>query len=162
MSDMRMEHDNRNAPLETETAIFAGGCFWHMEDAFQKLDGVSTVYAGYTGGLMKDPTYQQVVSHATDHLEAVEVHYNPDEITYNELLEHFWKNANPAESAIFYTSDEQRELAELSRKYIDKRIGKVTKIAAATTFYKAEEEHQDYYQKNGFACLVNKVWRLGK
>ncbi|SDW47019.1 peptide-methionine (S)-S-oxide reductase MsrA [Paenibacillus sp. CF384] len=159
MSDMRTD---KGQEVSLDTAVFAGGCFWHMEDAFQKLDGVSTVYAGYTGGVMKDPTYQQVISHATDHLEAVEVHYNPKVITYNELLQQFWKNASPAEAAIFYTSTEQMELAEASRKDAAKRIGNATKITAATTFYKAEEEHQDYYERHGMACIVNKVFRLGR
>lgn len=145
---------NESPNTSSDTAIFAGGCFWHMEDTFQKLDGVSSVYTGYTGGHDKNPTYKKVVSKTSDHLEAVEVHYNPSVIMYDELLQIFWRNVDSTgsgHSAIFYTSHEQKELAEASRKELDssKRFHKpvVTKIAAATTFYKAEDEHQDYYEK---------------
>ncbi|REE69710.1 peptide-methionine (S)-S-oxide reductase [Paenibacillus taihuensis] len=157
-----MKNGNMKEPLET--AIFAGGCFWHMEDAFQKLDGVSHVYAGYTGGVMENPTYEQVVSYMSDHIEAVEVHYNPNAITYHELLNNFWKNSDLRESAIFYTSNEQRELAQKSLNEMAKQSIKpvVTKIAAASTFYMAEEEHQNYYKKNGLAACLNKVWGLRK
>ncbi|WP_236013461.1 peptide-methionine (S)-S-oxide reductase MsrA [Paenibacillus glycanilyticus] len=159
-----MKNDRMNTIEPLETAIFAGGCFWHMEDAFQKLDGVSHVYSGYTGGTMEDPTYLKVVSHVSDHIEAIEIHFNPNMITYDELLGNFWDNSNLSESVIFYTSNKQRELAEASRNARAKRINKPvpTRITSATTFYMAEEEHQNYYQKNGLAACLIKDWRLGK
>lgn len=139
----------------TDTAIFAGGCFWHMEETFQQLDGVSSVYTGYTGGQDDNPTYKKVVSKTSDHLESIEVHYNPNVITYDELLQAFWINVDPTDagnqSAIFYTSHEQKKLVEASRKKLDesKRLNKpiVTQIAAATPFYRAEDEHQNYYKR---------------
>ena len=149
--------------VPSDTAIFAGGCFWHMEETFQQLEGVSNVYTGYTGGHDTNPTYVKVVSNTTDHLESVEVHFNPNEITYEELLQVFWSNIDPTagghygdrgnehQSAIFYKNNEQKEQAEISRhklresKRFDKPIA--TEIAAATTFYKAEDEHQNFYEK---------------
>ncbi|WP_162463124.1 peptide-methionine (S)-S-oxide reductase MsrA [Paenibacillus psychroresistens] len=134
---------NESSNTPSDIAIFAGGCFWHMEDTFQKLDGVSSVYTGYTGGHDINPTYKKVVSNTSDHLEGVEVHYNPSLITYDELLQIFWRKVDPTNadghSAIFYTSLKQKELAEASRKELDssKRFQKpvVMKIAAATTFF---------------------------
>lgn len=149
--------------IASDTAIFAGGCFWHMEEVFQQLEGVSNVYTGYTGGRDTNPTYLKVVSNTTDHLESVEVHFNPNEITYEELLQVFWSNIDPTagghdgdrgnehQSAIFYMNNDQKELAEVSLHNLReaKRFGKpiATKIAAATTFYKAEDEHQNFYEK---------------
>ncbi|WP_167747053.1 peptide-methionine (S)-S-oxide reductase MsrA [Cohnella luojiensis] len=149
---------------ESDNAIFAGGCFWHMGDTFEKLDGVSSVYTGYTDGHHKNPTYHEVSSGTTGHLESVEVHFDPNVISYDELLQVFWRNIDPTEGdgpfgdrrnpyqpAIFYTSNEQKELAEASKKEMEasKRFDKpiATKIGAATTFYKAEDEHQGYYKK---------------
>ncbi|SFT13248.1 peptide-methionine (S)-S-oxide reductase MsrA [Paenibacillus sp. BC26] len=148
-----------------ETAIFAGGCFWHMEEAFEQIDGVVRVETGYTGGNTKNPTYEEVGSGTTGHLESIEVLYNPNQITYDNLLQLFWRNVDPTDadgqfadrgqdylSAVFYRSHEQRELAEASRDALtaSNRFEKpiVTKIASASTFYKAETEHQDYYKKN--------------
>ncbi|SFT13260.1 peptide-methionine (S)-S-oxide reductase MsrA [Paenibacillus sp. BC26] len=152
---------NENAVTPNETAIFTGGCFWHMEEVFQKLGGVSDVYTGYSGGQDTNPTYNKVVSKTTDQLESVEVHYNPDRVTYDELLKVFWQNVDPTDdqSAIFYKGQEQRERAEASRKelrssrWFHKPIG--TKIAEATPFYKAEDEHQDYYKKSTLSFKVS-------
>ena len=146
-------------------AIFAGGCFWCMESPFEKLDGVSEVISGYTGGHTLNPTYQEVSAGGTGHAEAVEVHYNPQQISYKKLLEVFWRQINPTDaggqfvdrgnqyrSEIFYLNDGQRQLAEASKKQLeesgkfDKPI--VTAITPAGIFYPAEEYHQDYYSKN--------------
>lgn len=176
--------EDSNTPYET--AIFAGGCFWHMEEAFEKLDGVLRVESGYTGGHKENPTYAEVGSKTTGHLESVEVRYNSNLITYDNLLQVFWRNVDPTDpdgqfidrgndllSAIFYNSPKQKQLAEASRDALaqSKRFVKpiVTKISSASTFYKAEVEHQDYYKKNriryklnefssGRSAYLNKVW----
>lgn len=149
----------------TATATFAGGCFWCMEPPFEKLAGVREVISGYTGGSKVNPTYEEVSSGATGHLESVEVIYDPSVISYDRLLDVFWKNIDPTDSggqfvdkggqyrsAIFYHSEEQKRLAETSKQKLgasgifQKPI--VTEILPATTFYKAEDYHQDYYKKN--------------
>ncbi|WP_240343771.1 peptide-methionine (S)-S-oxide reductase MsrA [Paenibacillus sp. SYP-B3998] len=159
---MTTVNEKSNTPYEI--AIFAGGCFWNMEEPFEKLDGVLRVVTGYTGGHKENPTYAEVSSRTTGHLESVEVRYNPNRITYDKLLQVFWRNIDPTDadgqfvdrgeeyhSAIFYNSNEQKELAEASRdalvssRRFDKPI--VTKILLASTFYNAEQEHQDYYKK---------------
>ncbi|WP_051236252.1 peptide-methionine (S)-S-oxide reductase MsrA [Paenibacillus pinihumi] len=148
-----------------ETAVFAGGCFWQFEPYFEDLKGVLSVSAGYTGGQTQNPTYAEVSSGSTGHLESVEVRYNPNQITYDELLQVFWQSIDPTNAdgqfdnlgpqyhtAVFYNSKGQKAAAEASRDALaatgkfDKPI--VTEIAAATKFYMAEEEHQDYYKKN--------------
>lgn len=165
---------NENSSTPYETAIFAGGCFWHMEESFEKLDGVLRVESGYTGGHKENPTYAEVGSGTTGHLESVEVRYNPNQITYDNLLQVFWQNVDPTDadgqfvdrgdeylSAVFYTSNEQKELAEASRdalvasKRFDKPI--VTKISSASTFYKAEVEHQDYYKKSPISYKISEL-----
>jgi len=144
-------------------AIFAGGCFWCMEKPFEELEGVISVISGYTGGSTKNPTYENYASGG--HLEAVEIVYDPTKITYNQLLDVFWRQIDPTDpngqfvdrgkqysTAIYYFDAEQKRLAEESkrdqgkRKVFDKPI--VTPIIRASTFYKAEEYHQDYYKKN--------------
>jgi peptide-methionine (S)-S-oxide reductase len=154
------------APAKTlEKATFAGGCFWCMEPPFEKLEGVESVIAGYTGGRTENPTYEEVSSGMTGHAEAVEVHYDPARITYAALLDVFWHNIDPTtrdrqfvdmgsqyRTAIFYHNEEQKRLAEESKKKYDAsgRFGKpiVTEIVPAGKFYPAEEYHQDYYKKN--------------
>jgi peptide-methionine (S)-S-oxide reductase len=148
-----------------EKATFAGGCFWCMEPPFDELPGVISTTSGYTGGRTKNPTYEQVSAGDTGHAEAVEVVYDPSKITYARLLDVFWKNIDPItpnrqfcdigtqyRSAIYYHNDEQRRLAEASKKVLE-NSGRfkqpiVTEIAAASPFYRAEEYHQDYYKKN--------------
>ena len=144
-------------------AIFAGGCFWCMEKPFEELDGVISVTSGYTGGSMENPTYENYA--LSGHLEAVEIVYNPMKITYNQLLDVFWRQIDPTDpdgqfvdrgkeysTAIYYFDAEQKRLAEASKraleknKVFDKPI--VTLIIRASTFYKAEAYHQDYYKKN--------------
>lgn len=148
-----------------EKATFAGGCFWCMESPFEKLEGVREVISGYTGGAVVNPTYEQVTTGATGHLESVEVLFDPAKVSYEKLLDVFWKQINPTDaggqfvdrgssyrSAIFYHGDEQKRLAEESKKKLaasarfDKPI--ITPILPAGPFYRAEDYHQDYYKKN--------------
>jgi peptide-methionine (S)-S-oxide reductase len=152
-------------PDARATAIFAGGCFWCEETAFEGLPGVFSVVSGYTGGQTKNPTYEQVSSGGTGHAESVEVTYDPGKISYEKLLEVFWHNVDPFQkdaqfcdhgtqyrSAIFYRDEAQRKAAEESRRKLEEQPrfkGKiVTQIVAASTFYPAEEYHQDFYKKN--------------
>lgn len=146
-------------------ATFAGGCFWCTESDFEKLTGVVKVISGYTGGTLENPTYEQVSSGTTRHLESVEVHFDPKRISYNQLLSAFWKMVNPTDAggqfvdrgnqyttAIFTHNPEQRAEAESSRQALmdsgryDKPI--VTPIIDAGPFYPAEEYHQNYYKRN--------------
>lgn len=152
---------------ETETAVFAGGCFWCMEPPFDKLEGVLSTTSGYTGGTVKNPTYKQVSAGGTGHAEAVKIVYDPAKISYSELLDVFWKNIDPTtpdrqfcdrgsqyRSAIFYLDEEQKKLAEASRDALEKNKpfdgSIVTTIEAGSTFYPAEEYHQDYYTRNPY------------
>ncbi|MHC1726764.1 MAG: peptide-methionine (S)-S-oxide reductase MsrA [Syntrophobacteraceae bacterium] len=147
------------------SATFAGGCFWCTQADFEKIDGVVKVIAGYTGGQQANPSYKEVSAGGTDHLEAVRVIYDPDRVSYKELLDFFWRHVNPTDSggqfvdrgaqyrsAIFYHDEEQRRLAEESRLELDKsgRFDKpiVTEIKKSSAFYPAEDYHQDYYKKN--------------
>jgi peptide-methionine (S)-S-oxide reductase len=144
-------------------AIFAGGCFWCMEPPYDDQPGVDATISGYIGGDLDNPTYEDVISGETGHAEVVRIDYQPDEISYEQLLEIFWRNIDPFavdqqfcdvgdqyRSAIFYVDDEQRELAEASKAEMEERFGReiATQIVAADTFWEAEEYHQDYYQKN--------------
>jgi len=152
-------------PAERATAIFAGGCFWCEETAFEGLPGVFSVTSGYTGGQKKNPTYEEVSSGSTGHAESVEVVYDSSKISYEKLLDVFWHNVDPTQangqfcdhgteyrSAIFYKDEAQRKAAEESKRKIEEMPrfkGKiVTQIVAASTFYPAEEYHQDFYKKN--------------
>ena len=146
-----------------EKATFAGGCFWCIESAFDELEGVKEAVSGYTGGKTKNPTYVEVCSGNTGHYEAVQVTFNSDKITYKELVEIFWQQIDPTDptgqfadkgsqykTAIFYHNEEQKEIAEESKKALDKS-GKfdkpiVTEIKEAVEFYVAEDYHQDYYK----------------
>ena len=149
-------------------ATFGAGCFWHVEDLFAKTKGVKSTKVGYTGGQLSDPTYEEVCTDKTGHAEAVEVEYDPTEISFEGLLDVFWNNHNPTtlnrqgpdvgiqyRSAIFYHDEEQKEIAEKSKNLLDKS-GKfsdpiVTQIVPAPVFYKAEEYHQKYFKKHGFS-----------
>lgn len=154
-----------SAGTSLEKATFSGGCFWCMEPPFEKLNGVKEVISGYTGGDIKDPTYKEVSSGTTGHVEAVQVVYDPAIITYAELLDVFWRQIDPTDdggqfadrgssylTAIFYHSEEQKMLAEQSKEALEK-LGRydepvVTPIRPAGPFYRAEGYHQDYYKKN--------------
>ena len=153
-----------------EKAIFAAGCFWHIEEVFSKLKGVVSTRVGYTGGNTKNPTYEQVSSGKTDHAEAIEITFNPKVISYKELLETFWKVHNPTSlnrqgpdigtnyrSAIFYTNEKQKETAIKSKEEYQKNLAKpiVTEIKKFDIFYPAEEYHQKYFKKNArFSCGI--------
>ncbi len=156
-------------------ATFAGGCFWCTEADFEKLPGVVKVISGYAGGQKENPTYEEVSSGTTDHVEAVQVYYDPAKITYEELLAYFWKHIDPTDhggqfvdqgsqyrSVIFYDNEEQRQMAEKSKEALAKsgRFNKpvVTKIVKLTQFFEAEEYHQDYYKKHP---LKYKYYRYG-
>ena len=155
----------RLTTAQTATAIFAGGCFWCEETAFEGLNGVISVTSGYTGGQTKNPTYEEVSSGATGHAESVQVVFDPAKITYEQLLDVFWHNIDPLQkngqfcdhgtqyrSAIFYGNDGQKRAAEESKRKLEQQPrfqGKIaTQIVAASTFYPAEEYHQDFYKKN--------------
>ncbi len=148
-----------------KTATFAGGCFWCMEPPFDKIDGVISTTSGYTGGQTKNPTYEEVSSGGTGHAESVQIVFDPTKVSYEQLLDVFWQNIDPFtpngqfcdhgrqyRTAIFYHSEEQKRLAEASKRALEQsgRFTKpiVTEIVPAGEFYKAEEYHQDYYQKN--------------
>jgi peptide-methionine (S)-S-oxide reductase len=150
-------------PAATAKATFAGGCFWCMEPPYDKLDGVSSTISGYAGGKTKNPTYEEVSRGTTGHTEVVQVTYDPKKITYEKLLEVFWRNVDPLtanrqfcdvgsqyRTAIFYHDETQKRLAEESKKALGKRFKEpvVTEIVAYTEFYPAEDYHQDYYIKN--------------
>lgn len=154
--------------LRTDTATFGTGCFWCTEALFQQLDGVLKVTSGYTGGQVKNPTYKEVCDGNTGHAEAVEIVYDPEKITFDELLEAFWQAHDPTtlnrqgndvgtqyRSAIFFHNAEQKAKAEKYKAELDKSGAWdkpiVTEITPASTFYVAENYHQDYYNNNGSA-----------
>ncbi|MFG6158013.1 peptide-methionine (S)-S-oxide reductase MsrA [Halomonas sp. 1390] len=148
---------------ETASAVFAGGCFWCVEEAYDKVDGVTATTSGYTGGHTENPTYRQVTAGGTGHAEAVKVDYDPERVDYETLLYVFWRNVDPfAEdrqfcdkgasyrSAIFPMNAEQRALAEASREAMAERFDReiATEISDFDAFYPAEEYHQNYYAEN--------------
>jgi len=147
-------------------ATFGAGCFWHVEDLLSKTKGVTSTQVGYIGGQLTNPTYEEVCTDKTGHAEAVQVEYNPDEISFEKLLDIFWKNHNPTtlnrqgpdigiqyRSAIFYHDEQQKDIAEKSKQSLDESgtygTPIVTEITAAPIFYKAEEYHQKYFKKCG-------------
>ena len=168
-----------------ERAYFAGGCFWCMEESFEKVDGVTSVISGYSGGNKKNPTYKEVTFGNTGHLETIEVIYDANKINFNSLLKVFWENIDPFDkygqfcdkgysyrSAVFYTNTNEKKLIEKSIKKIEETFDKkvVTYIRDFKVFYKAEENHQDYYQKKFINYLIykqgcgrekklNKIWK---
>ena len=160
---------------KTALATFGGGCFWCMEPPFEQLDGVIDVVSGYTGGHVENPTYQQVISGSTGHYEAVQITYDPEAISYQDLLYVFWRQIDPTDdggsfvdrgsqyrSAVFYHDTGQKRAAERSKKELD-QSGRyddpiVTEILPAETFYLAEEYHQDYFEKK---TLQYKSYRAG-
>ena len=159
-------------------ATFAGGCFWCVEEAFEKVDGVASAVSGYTDGHVAEPTYQQVSAGQTGHTEAIEVFYDASRVSYQELLDFFWRNIDPTtpnrqfcdvgsqyRAAIFYHDDEQQRLAEASRRALEKSkpfaAPIVTEITSASEFYPAEEYHQDYYEKNPIRYNYYK-WGCGR
>ncbi|HEX8076737.1 MAG TPA: peptide-methionine (S)-S-oxide reductase MsrA [Chthoniobacterales bacterium] len=174
------------AQAPAKTAIFAGGCFWCMQPPYDSAKGVVKTVVGYTGGSADDATYQKVSAHQTKHREAIEVTYDPAQISYDQLLDIFWRNINPTQAdgqfhdiglsyqaAIYYRTDEEKKAAEASKEKLAKS-GKftkpiVTEILAAQPFYPAEEYHQKYYLKNhsdfeayhvgsGRVSFLEKIW----
>ena len=148
-------------------ATFGAGCFWHVEDLFRKTKGVKSTKVGYIGGNLTNPTYEEVCTDKTGHAEAVQVEYDPDEISYEELLNVFWNNHDPTSlnrqgpdvgnqyrSSIFVHDDSQKQIAEKSKENLNSsgKFSKdiVTEIVPSPEFYKAEEYHQKYFQKHGF------------
>ena len=156
---------NAPAPSRYETAIFAGGCFWCVEADFDAIPGVVKTVSGYTGGHTQNPTYAETSAGGTGHAESVQITFDPAKISYQQLVERFWRSIDPTtlnfqfcdsgdqyRTAIFYNSPEQKKIAEQSRRGIEKskpfKEPIVTEIAEATTFYAAEDYHQDYHNKN--------------
>ncbi len=175
---------------KNEVATFAGGCFWCMEPPFEGIKGVLSVTAGYMGGTTVNPTYEQVCTGETGHAEAVQVTFDPTVVTYSELLEIFWRNIDPTtenaqfadqgtqyRTAVFFHSEEQKRLAEVSKRALaasGKFTGEiVTEIVPASTYYMAEDDHQDYFKKQPFryknysvgsgrAGFIEKTWGKSK
>ena len=169
---------------DLQTATFAGGCFWCVESDFDQIPGVVKAVSGYTGGSLDNPNYKQVSAGGTGHLEAVEITFDPSQVTYDDLLTAFWLSVDPTDAggqfcdrgesyttAVFVHGDEQRRLAEASKQTATRELGQeiVTPIKGATAFYLAEDYHQDYYQKSSvryryyrWACgrnnRVEEVW----
>jgi len=153
-----------------EKATFAAGCFWGVEASFRELPGVQDAIVGYTGGDMANPTYRDVCTDRTGHAEAIEVTFDPTKISYEKLLEHFWKMHDPTtlnrqgpdvgtqyRSAIFFHSPEQEKTARASKEHWQQRSSRpiVTEVVPASTFYKAEDYNQRYLEKRGLkACHI--------
>ena len=153
---------NAQSP-EKASAILAGGCFWCMEPPYDKTDGVLATISGYSGGETPNPTYEQVSSAQTGHYEVVKIEYDPSKVSYEKLLEIFWPNIDPFDAegqfcdkgpqyraAIFYGNEEEKRIAEASKKQVADKLGKPveTEILPVAEFFPAEDYHQDYYTKN--------------
>jgi peptide methionine sulfoxide reductase msrA/msrB len=175
-----------SARAESRTAIFAGGCFWCMQEPFDQVKGVTRTVVGYTGGSKEDANYTAVSAHKTQHREAVEITYDPAQISYDQLLDVFWHNINPTQAdgqfhdiglsyqaAIYYGNEAEKKLAEASKEKLAKsgRFDRpiVTEILPAQPFYPAEDYHQKYYEKNpaayeayhigsGRVSYLDKIW----
>jgi peptide methionine sulfoxide reductase msrA/msrB len=173
--EMKMEMEMAKEGMSLRKATFAGGCFWCTEADFEKLHGVVKVISGYTGGNKENPAYEEVSSGTTGHVEAVQVYYDPSKITYEELLDYFWKHVDPTDgggqfvdrgaqyrSVIFYHDEDQKRSAEKSKEALSKsgKFNKpiVTEILKFTRFYEAEDYHQDYYKTHS---LKYKFYRFG-
>jgi len=154
-----------------KTVYFAGGCFWCMEEAFEKIEGVIDVFSGYSGGTKKNPTYKEVVYGDTGHFEAIEIKYDSQKINYKELLDIFWININPFDSTgqfcdkgysyrsvVFYKLESEKAIIKKSINKLEKKFNKkiVTYIRKFDIFYKAESYHQDYYKESFINYLMYK------
>ena len=159
-------NNNNQSSGQLDTATFGAGCFWCVEAVFQRMNGVESLKSGYMGGAVKNPSYKEVCSGLTGHAEVCEILYDKSKVSFDELLEVFWKTHDPTtvnqqgndhgtqyRSAVFYHSNEQKQLAEKYKKQInDARLYPnpiVTEITAASTFYEADDYHQDYFNLNG-------------
>jgi len=167
-SNMNESETVMNDPsAKTDTATFGQGCFWCAEAIFERVKGVQSVVSGYAGGHVADPTYEQVCSGKTGHAEVVQIVYNPDVVSYDDLLQIFWKTHDPTtlnrqgadvgeqyRSIILYHNDKQKEKAEYYKNKLDKSGAWdnpiVTQIVPLTKFYKAEDYHQDYFENNPY------------
>ena len=175
---------NFSYSAQKDKAYFAGGCFWCVEESFEKLKGVEDVISGYSGGITKNPTYKEVTYGKTGHFEVVEVIYNKKIISYEKLLKNFWVNIDPFDaygqfcdkgysyrSVVFYKSDQEKKLIKRDIKNIETKFNKkvVTYLREFDTFFKAEEQHQDFYKikfenylKYKKACkreeVLNSIW----
>ncbi len=164
-----MTYAEKGQFMNLERATFAAGCFWGVEAAFREIEGVVKTSVGYTGGRTPDPSYEQVCSDATGHAEAVDVWFDPDVVSYSDLLDAFWSMHNPTtpnrqgwdfgsqyRSAIFFHDPEQERAAVSSRDEHQKTLGRsiVTEIVPASNFYEAEEYHQRYNEKHGGAVCA--------
>ncbi len=165
-----------NGPQKTASAVFAAGCFWCVEQAFDEVDGVLETTSGYTGGTKAKPTYEEVSSGGTGHTEALKVTYDPSKVTYDRLLQQFWHNVdamdgggqfcdrgNQYRPAIFYGSPEEQQAAEASKTQVAAELGKsvAVQIVPAGPFYAAEQYHQDYYKKDPVRYKFYK-WNCGR
>ena len=171
-------HAIMEEPSESARAIFAGGCFWCMEEAFEQVDGVISVTSGYIGGTVPAPSYEQVSAGNTGHTESIEVIYDSAQVTYQKLLDVFWRNIDPTtpdqqfcdhgnqyRSGIFFLDAAQHQLAQASKQKVEENAGLVdqvvTEITKASTFYPAEDYHQDFYKKNPIRYKFYK-WNCGR
>jgi peptide-methionine (S)-S-oxide reductase len=160
--------ENNKTDIIMEKATFGAGCFWGVEDLFLQVEGVAKTTVGYLGGHLENPTYKQVCSENTGHAEVVQIVYDPTKVSYDQLLDLFWKMHNPTtlnrqgpdigtqyRSAIFYHSEEQKAQAQVSKKQLQSssryNLPIVTEITKASVFYPAEEYHQEYLKKNGLS-----------
>jgi peptide-methionine (S)-S-oxide reductase len=170
-----------NTTDKTETAVFGGGCFWCIEAVYERIEGVQSVVSGYAGGTKPNPTYREVCSGTTGHAEVVRIEYNPNRISYEELLELFWKAHDPTtsnrqgadmgpqyRSIILYTNEVQKNAAEKSKEKTAAHLNApvVTEIKPLEVFYPAEDYHQDYYEKHptlGYCSVIirPKLKKLG-
>ena len=165
---------NNGESVKTELATIGGGCFWCIEAVYEQIDGVQTAVSGYAGGSTNNPDYESVCSGRTGHAEVVQLSFDPDVISYQEILDLFWKAHDPTtldrqgadvgtqyRSVILYHNESQREIAESSKAKIQMQFGDpiVTEINALNKFFAAEEYHQDYYEKNPLAAYCSVVIR---
>ena len=176
---MAQQDHSTSAKDGRAVATFAGGCFWCMEPPYDELDGVTSTISGYTGGTKADPSYQEVSQGGTGHTEAVQITYDPDKLTYEKLLEVFWRNVDPLDAGgqfcdrgdqyrtgIFVHDEEQRRLAEQSKQALEDNQrfegqSIVTEIEEAGPFFPAEDYHQDYYEKNAIRYKFYR-WNCGR
>ena len=182
--ELKVTTGNLNETYNLKKAYFAGGCFWCMEESFDKVDGVIKSISGYSGGHLKNPTYEDVIYKDTGHVETIEITYDPQKISYKKLLNIFWKNIDPFDkygqfcdkgksyrSVIFFENNKQKNIIQKSTDEVEQKFNTkvVTLLWKFDKFYEAENYHQDYYQKNFLrylaykkACqreeVLNKIW----
>ena len=182
--ELKVTTGNLNETYNLTKAYFAGGCFWCMEESFDKVDGVIKSISGYSGGHLKNPTYEDVIYKDTGHVETIEITYDPKKISYKKLLNIFWKNIDPFDkygqfcdkgksyrSVIFFENNKQKNIIQKSTDEVEQKFNTkvVTLLWKFDKFYEAENYHQDYYQKNFLrylaykkACqreeVLNKIW----